>query len=75
MKNHKELTELGEIEQNLLEILSTMESTYKEYPEYNTIKMGLTSAFKEINAIRIKLVVKEDQVTNKTKALHDGAQN
>ena len=72
MSINGEVQKLGETQNVLLSILAEMESTYREYPEYNSIKMGLVSAVGEINSLRMKLVVKDDELTNRPKALSDG---
>lgn len=66
-ETEKKVEELSQMQEQLLQMLGKMESDYKTYPEYNTIKMGLSNCIKELNAIRVKVVVKDTEVNRPDK--------
>jgi hypothetical protein len=49
--------ELGQMQNTILDLLNKCVIEYKSYSEFSTIKMGLSNAFKEINSIRLKVVI------------------
>lgn len=57
--------ELGTMQNTVLELLSKIIQDYKVYPETHSIKMSLSSAFKELNSIRLKVVVGDDPNADK----------
>lgn len=51
---HKKIADLQE---NIFGILVEVAKEYSDQPEYQTIKMNLSTTLKEINAMRIRSIV------------------
>jgi len=48
------LTPSEELQKVALNFMHTMKENYKNYPEYSTIMMNLTTISRELNSIKIK---------------------
>ncbi len=47
------------LQNSVLKIMYVMKEKYREYPEFKTIMMNLTTVSKELNSIRIKEITGE----------------